>query len=286
MASLIKQKQSTRYPNLTVHKYQNKVFYKNLWHTDPQLLESRGHAYDSTGKLVINPPTKVFNYQENNTFIDSEELCLYIHKINGFLACLTYNEDLDEVLVSSTGSLDSVHCDMARDYLDYAISQIKTLKTSNTFFFEVCHHNDPHIIKENIGAYLLGCRSLHNKSSYTTSSEDQKNLDFYAKIFRVSRPYYGYSTMAELLEDVKTIEHEGYMVYGLQSNTVLKLKSPYYLSLKAMARKKNLLSLSRKRLDEEFYPLLDHLLKLGSTFIDLPEQEKLAYIRNYYHYKL
>lgn len=71
------------------------------------------------------------------------------------------------------------------------------------------------------------------------------------------------------------------MVYGLKSGTVLKLKSPYYLSLKAIARKADILSLNRSRVDEEYYPLLDHLKSIGDNFNTLTEQEKLTYIRNY-----
>lgn len=279
--NLIKIKQSTRYPDLSVRKYHRKVFYKNLWHTDPNLVESRGHVVDSNGNLVVNPPTKVFNYLENGTTIDPEEYCLCVDKVNGFLACLTYNKDLDEVLVSTTGSLDSTFCDMAREYLSYAITVVQDLKFPTTFFFEIVHHNDPHIIKENIGAYLIGKRDLDSTSPYTTSSEDEEALDHYARIFRVTRPYWYFDWFSSILKDLKHAKHEGFMVYGLYSGTVLKLKSPYYLSLKAIARKSDILSLNRSRVDEEYYPLLDHIKSISEKFTTFTEQEKLTYIRNY-----
>lgn len=279
--NLINTKKSTRYPGLFVRKYNRKVFYKNLWHTDPNLVESRGHVVDSNGNLVVNPPTKVFNYLENGTTIAHEEHCLCIDKINGFLACLTYNKDLDEVLVSTTGSLDSTFCDMARDYLSYAITAVHDLKLPTTFFFEIVHHDDPHIIKENIGAYLIGKRDLDSTSSYTTSYENEIALDHYANAFRVARPHWCLTWFSDILQGLKHIQHEGFMVYGLHSGTVLKLKSPYYLSLKAIARKSDILSLNHSRVDEEYYPLLDHIKSISEKFTTLTEQEKLTYIRNY-----
>lgn len=278
---LIKTKQSQRYPALFVKKYNRKVFYNNLWHLDPNLVESRGHVVDSQGKLVVNPPTKVFNYLENGTTIDPNEECLVVDKINGFMACLTYNKDLDEVLVSTTGSLDSDYCDMARDYLSYAIKQVKEIKYKFTLFFEVCHHNDPHIIPENIGAYLLGIRGLQDSGPYKTTLRNQKDLDLFASIMRVSRPRWYMCKFSQILENIKTCKHEGYMVYGLDSGTVLKLKSPYYLALKAIARKADILTLNKTRVDEEYYPLLNHLKELGAEFSQLDEQSKLTYIRNY-----
>jgi len=281
MSDLISIKQSTRYPDLFVHKYKRKVFYDNLWNTDPKLLESRGHVYDSAGNLVVNAPTKVFNYLENGTAIDPSEECIVVHKINGFMACLTYSSELDDVIVSTTGSLDSIFVQRACDYLQYALQYIKNSKQPVTYFFEICHHEDPHIIPENIGAYLLGGRLLSVRNPYCTSKLDQEYLDNLARSFRVSRPLWCVTTFASALEAVKHIKHEGFMVYGCESGTVLKLKSPYYLALKAIARKADILTLSRNHVDEEFYPLLDHLTSLGSSFNDLPEQDRLAYIRTW-----
>lgn len=281
MRPLIITKQSTRYPSLSIRKYHRRVFYDNLWHLDPLLLESRGHVVDSNGKLVVNPPTKVFNYRENGTTIPYDEFCLYTTKINGFLACLTYNPELDEVLVSTTGSLDSNYVQMAREYLQFAILVIQQRKASYTYFFEICHHDDPHIIPENVGAYLLGMRVLDDTDPYTTSLDDQHTLDTLARQFRVGRPLYGLAHFSDLLKTLPACKHEGYMVYGLTSKTTLKLKSPYYLVLKAIARKSDILSLNRNRVSEEYYPLLDHLISIKDTFNQLSEQDRLDYIRNY-----
>ena len=95
---LINRRESQRFPGLFVKKYTKKVFFDNLWHEDPELLESRGHVELADGTRVINPFTKIFNHGENNVTIDPKEHCLYIRKVNGFMACATY--------VPSVGSLE------------------------------------------------------------------------------------------------------------------------------------------------------------------------------------
>lgn len=281
MTNLVKANYSTRYPNLYVRKYTNKVFYNNLWHTDPILLESRGHVYTTEGKLVVNPFTKIFNRNENGTDININESVIAIEKINGFMACLTWIPEVNDVVVSTTGSLDSDYANMARDMLPYAIEHVRNTKNKSTLVFEIVHPNDPHIIKENIGAYLLGERMLADTEPYTTSAYSEHKYDYLASTLRVSRPNWYLGSFSSVLTNAANCKHEGFMAYGITSGTVLKLKSPYYLTLKAIARKKDILSLDKKRVDEEYYPLLDHLTALGTSFSSLPEQERLTYIRNY-----
>lgn len=284
MTQLIQIKQSTTYPDLYIHKYHRKVFYDNLWNEDPQLVESRGRVYDRNGKVVINPPTKVFNRNENGTDIDADELCLAVEKINGFMACVTWVPEVNDVVVSTTGSLDSDYVQMARSMMPRVINVIRKEKLPITYIFEVCHSNDPHIIPENIGIYLLGARKIlypFTKTPYFSTLQQEEFLDDKALHFKVARPAYFLDTMQEISKLAKTCKHEGYMVYGQTSGTALKLKSPYYLSLKAMARSKDILSLKRNRVDEEYYPLLDHLIELGDTFSTMKEQDKLDYIRNW-----
>lgn len=277
--NLINIKQSKKYPDLYIKKYNNKVFFKNLWHLSSDLLEARGHIIDSNDNIIVNPFTKVFNYKENNTTIGLEELCLVIDKINGFMACLTlYN---GEVLVSTTGSLDSDYVDMARSYLKYAIDYIKNNNiVDTTFIFEICHHNDPHIIPENIGAYLIGSRSTKDTNTYTTNIIHQLFLNNEAKLMRVARPQYKLIAFKEVLKRIQECKHEGYMVYSLESKSVLKLKSPHYLFLKYVARKKDVLALDKTRVDEEFYDLIDIIKDDSVHFNSLDEQAKLDYVRN------
>jgi hypothetical protein len=279
MSDLVQTRQSLKYPNLFLRRYKGKVFYDNLWHRDPLLLESRGHVTLSDGTLVINPFTKVFNYKENHTAIPDDETVLAVEKINGFMAAVTWVEAVQDVVVSTSGSLDSNHTTMATSMLSYVIEQLRSLRPSSTYIFEICHPSEPHIIQENIGVYLLGIRSTLSTTPYHSTFSDEQLLDVYARKLRASRPAYMLTTFASAKALLPTCTHEGYMVYAQSVQQSLKLKSPYYLALKAMSRKQDILSLDRQRVDEEFYPLLDHLRELGSTFSDKPEQERLTYIK-------
>ena len=280
MADLIRVRESTRYKGLFVHKYHRSVFFKNLWHTDNNLLESRGRVTNSSGEVVVNPFTKVFNYKENGITIALDTECVVVEKINGFMATLTWVEEVGEVVVSTTGSLDSKYVDMAKSMLPYAIKYLEEYKSKVTYIFEIVHPDDPHIIKENLGAYLLGVRCTDDNAPYATEPNKESLLDRFAADMRVARPQWGCMVFDDVLRAARECRHEGYMVYS--KDTTLKLKSPYYLALKAIARKRDILSLDYKRVDEEFYPLLDHLRE-SEMFNNLPEQERLNYMKGWLH---
>jgi len=275
-------KESTRYPGLFVHKYSRNVFLNNLWNTDPKLLESRGHVYNSDDKLVVAPFTKVFNYGENGTVIADDEVVVAVDKINGFMATATYVPGYG-VVVGTTGSLDSDFVAMAEKYITEDIKRIISAKYENfTFIFEIVHPDDPHIIEEQEGAYLIGMRYLPAADvQYTTYVEKERVLDELAEEFGVLRPKWGVKTMRELLEQVKSYDREGFLAYG--KTQTLKLKSPYYLSAKAIARKKDLESLDKSRVAEEFYMLLDHMKINSWKYSKMNEQERLAFIREWFY---
>ena len=284
--NLITRRESQRYPGLFVKKYTKKVFWDNLWHEDEELLESRGHVELADGTPIITPFSKVFNYGENNTTIDPEETCLCVRKVNGFMACATYVPFVDDVVVSTTGSLDSAYVAIAESHLrGKATEWIKWIYgiegVAKTFMFEICDYTDPHIVPEDHGAYLIGQREVSSTDPYYSDWQNELALDVAAQYMGVRRPEWIVGrSFAEVVEMSKTCQHEGYVVYGMNSGTVLKIKSPYYLCLKAVARKKDILSLDKSRVDEEYYDLIDHL-KTVENFNDLAEQDRLEYIRKW-----
>ena len=159
MKDLVTRKESKRYPGLFVRKYTRKVFYDNLWHQNEELMEARGHVELADGTVVIRPFTKIFNRFENGTDIDRDELCLSVEKINGFMAAATYVPQLGKVVVSTTGSLESDFVGYAEKYITEEVKnyiQLSTQSKPATFLFEICHPDDPHIIQEKFGAYLIG----------------------------------------------------------------------------------------------------------------------------------
>ena len=79
--------------------------------------------------------------------------------------------------------------------------------------------------------------------------------------------------------------HVGYVVYDLDSNTVLKLKTPYYLTSKFIARTKRLESIFsgnyKQNFDEEYYPLVDAIRENIVEYTAMDEQARLAWVRNF-----
>lgn len=286
MSNLIQIKESSRYPGLFVKKYSRKVFYDNLWNTDDSLLESRGHVMDRDGNIVIRPFTKIFNRGENNVDIHREEMCLAVSKINGFMATATYVPLVEEVIVSTTGSLDSDFVDLAEKHITERVKKYikeKYLKTneSTSWMFEICDPTDPHIIKEYFGAYLIGRRNVSDTASYFSYVALEQELDVAAEEMGVLRPHYFYTDFGTIKQEVKDCSSEGVVVYGQESKTVLKIKSPYYLVLKMCARRKDILSLNKSLIDEEFFDLIDHLTKNRESFIMLDEQSRLHYMKEF-----
>lgn len=281
--ALLTRKESTRYPGLFVKKYTRKVFYDNLWHENQELMEARGHVELADGTVVIRPFTKIFNRFENGTDIDRDETCLYVHKINGFMAAATLVPELNKVVVSTTGSLDSDFVSLAEWHINGRVRQVITdlyeFYGPQTWLFEIVDASDPHIIPERCGAYLIGCRNVNDDRPYTSSIDNEKRLDVASALMGVMRPVWDVARFSDIVRMAQECKHEGFVVYG--DKTVLKIKSPYYLTLKAAARRKDIMSLNKQNVDEEFYPLIEHLTEMGEKFTMMSEQERLDYMREF-----
>lgn len=258
-AGLVKRK---RYDNgLSVFKYARKVFYDALWNTDPLLLEARGIVLDDAGNKVVWPFTKVFNYRENGAgeLLEASTPVVAPRKVNGFMAACRYWNG--ELIVSTTGSLDSDFAVLARTHLEKL--QYQEMDSELTYIFEICDPSDPHIVEEVEGAWLIGARSMNTGSMMTEAW-----LDTEAYFIKALRPEVFRGTFGELWEQVRTCKHEGWMVIDAQTReTVCKIKSPHYLSKKFLMRmgdkKVDQMFDNKvefiKTLDEEFYGIVDYI---------------------------
>lgn len=294
MNNLYTLKESKRYPGLFVRKYTKKVFWDNLWHKDPTLIESRGHVFNKTGDCVVTPFTKIFNRGENGTDIPRDHNCLAVEKINGFMASVTYVPDVDDVVISTTGSLDSDFVDIARKHIpEHFINELrieapKLIARENknyTYMFEIVDVNDPHIIPETEGAYLIGVRVVGDNQPYYSTPHYEKYLDVIADEFGMLRPMWYVAQFSSVVETAKVKRTEGFVVYDQdERGKSLKIKTPYYLSMKAMARCKDIFSLDKRRVDEEFYGVLDHIRNNMNSlwWAGLTEQDKLDFLRDFY----
>lgn len=217
---------------LVSYKYAKKAMYEYLWSHRPELLECRGHVYDiETEQQVVFPPRKSFNYLENGTWNNvplSTEVTLY-RKYNGFMACVSLFNN--QVIVSTTGSTSGPYVEMAKETIFKRFPE-ETIKTwvnkegnsQGSWLFEICHEDDPHIVYEPVAARYLGYRS--EIGIFTPIADYFDAGDAEIK-----------TTLSEALELVKTVKHEGFMVYDSQGN-VCKLKSPYYVGKKKLMRMK------------------------------------------------
>ena len=275
--NLVVVRQSVRYPDLYVVKYHRKVFYNNLW--TPELCEMRGLVVDADWNVVIQPFTKVFNRFENGVDIPLDETVTVVQKINGFMAAATntWNHGL---VYSTTGSLDSDFADMARENIQQG--NVDGFKKGFTYLFEVVDPRDPHIIDEVSGAYLIGVRDLS-----TGKMLPEYELDVVANQLGYMRPQWTCTSFGDVVEDVKVVKHEGYMVYGESAS--LKIKSPYYLTKKLFARIRGdklqnpdfWTKSPRLNLEEEYYPLADHIRENIDEFVSLDEQGRLRFMEQF-----
>ncbi|WP_298644733.1 RNA ligase [uncultured Cardiobacterium sp.] len=291
-------KKSARYPALRVLKYARSVFYENRF--DDALLEMRGIILDDDDNIIVRPFKKVFNYSERTAKNSRYPLHLAddhpveaVQKINGFLGCCTYvaragdtGNHNHQVLYSTTGSLDSRFADLTRAHCQ-PYEDLFRAYPNHTFLFEITDADDVHIIKERLGETLIGLIDVATGRQYS-----ERELNDIAAAYNKTHekplhrpPLLENLTFGALKEKLKTVEHEGYMVFDGESKAMLcKLKSPYYLISKFLGRsnEKNLNhKLDKKHVDEEYYPLIDHLKENREIFKAMAELEKIAYIQAY-----
>lgn len=291
-SDLVQVKTFDKFEGLKMLKYKRKVFYKNLW--DDYLVDFRGTVVSEDFIPIALPFRKIFNRKENGVDIQSDAKVVAVDKINGYMVAMTYVPEVDKVLVSTTGSLDSEHVNMAHDFITAdLLGNIKLMFLSTqvlcTWVFECCHKDDPHIIPEDEGLYLLGGREVIWDGE---EIHDQEFLDQVGRRLGVKRPDWKEARFSDIIESMNDYKREGYVVYDTESEAVLKLKSPHYLTSKFLARAKedkllegDLQDLIKAKgnLDEEFFPLIDYIKSTGvAEFTALKEQERLEFIREFF----
>lgn len=282
------------YPDkdLYVYKYNNKVFYDNLWHKSPYLLKARGLILDGFGNIVQHPFDKVFNFNENGTGknIPMSKEVVVVEKLNGFLACVSLHKG--ELLLSTTGSIDSDFVGLIKDLIDKPFEErlISYLKeNNNTLMFEAIHPKDPHIIaydERDQGLWLIGARG----KAESDKNQSETALDEMAKVIGVRRGVHFTEQFDKVLARVKTDKIEGYMIQDPDTGeTLLKLKTNYYLNTKFIGRMGinniNMMydktSLFKEKVEEEFYETVDAIIaKVDKlTLLSMSNENKVELVR-------
>ena len=266
-----------------VLKYKKSVFFDDLW--NDYIEHCRGTIVDADFNIVSYPFTKIYNYgieERAPVLPDDTEVSAY-RKVNGFMvACTWYNGD---VLISTTGSTDSDYVNYAREMIGDNMDRYRMTCQAHegyTFMFECVHPNDPHIVVEEPGMYLLGMR----KNEYGSEIIHEVGAMFLQMAFHSHPVEVLYTTVGELKELVKDVRHEGFVFYT-DNGVSSKIKSPYYLTSKWVARNPrtdkltNMQNDIKKNLDEEYYPLVDAIRANIVEYTAMDEQARLAWVRNF-----
>jgi hypothetical protein len=270
-----------------VLKYKKKVFYDNLW--DEYLEHCRGSVIDKDFNLISYPFQKIYNYgieKEAPVFSELDTMVCAYRKVNGFMVSLTWHAG--DVLVSTTGSTSGDFVDMAKEMMlehmcwaDWQMALMADDCRDMTFMFECVHPNDPHIVVEKPGMYILGYRE---KSWQSAVGHEPAVLEQLGEMFHCFVPECIHVTVAALKNIAKTVKHEGFVFYD-EHGVGAKIKSPYYLTAKWVARNprtdKLLTKEFQEQIDEEYYPLLNHIRDNIEAYTAMDEQARLAWVRNY-----
>jgi hypothetical protein len=272
-----------------VLKYKKRVFYDNLW--NEYIAECRGTIVDANFNIVSYPFTKIYNYgieKEAPVFSELDTMVCAYRKVNGFMVSLTwYNGD---VLVSTTGSTANDYVDMAKEMMlkhmcwaDWQMALMADDCRDMTFMFECVHPNDPHIVPEKPGMYILGYRE---KTWGSKVGHHPAVLEQLSEMFHCFVPECYHLTVSALKSMVKTVKHEGFVFYD-ENGVGAKIKSPYYLTSKWVARNPRtdkLVDLNKDikhNLDEEYFLLVDAIRANIVEYTAMDEQARLAWVRNY-----
>jgi hypothetical protein len=263
-----------------VLKYKKKVCYDGLW--NQFIAECRGSIVDADFNLVTYPFTKIYNYgiEKEAPVLAPDTKVTAFRKVNGFMVAITLHNG--KLLVSTTGSTDSDYVKMAQELIDDAkYLDLCTRWEGYTFMFECVHKNDPHIIPEKEGMYILGYRE--NKW-HTPIEHDPFMLIEIGRALDCFVPESTTTNMARLQDMAKECKHEGYVFYT-EDGVSAKIKSPYYLTSKWVARNPRtdkLVDLNKdikQNLDEEYYPLVDKIRANIVQYTAMDEQGRLAWVR-------
>ena len=264
-----------------VLKYKKRVFFDDLW--NEYLEECRGTIVDEDFNIVSYPFTKIYNYgvEKKAPVLDASTPVTAYRKVNGFMAAVTwYNGD---ILISTTGTTDSDYVGYIREMIGENIDHYRFVCEHNkdyTYLFECCHPSDPHIVPEETGMYLLGVR----KKEYGSRIEVNEWINGAACIMNCKLPETYHCTLGEVINMTKECRHEGFVFYTWDGISA-KIKSPYYLTAKWVARNPRTDKLMRddikKQIDEEYYPLIDAIRANIDEYTAMDEQARLAWVRNY-----
>jgi hypothetical protein len=197
------------------------------------------------------------------------------------ISCYKENNET-KIIYHTKGSLENEYIDWAKEYLSNI--DMYSLTPNYTYIFEICHPNDPHIVPEEFGAYLIGVRG-HDITSIPLS---ESMVDNEAQRLKLQRPKWFKINLSDLLSNYIFHKNEGYIIresIGLEI-PLFKLKTPYYKYLKIIARGKSNNALNRGLEISKDHSTLERLhtfVQFAHPLIfNMEEQQRLSTLRETY----
>ena len=224
--------------DLILLKY-SPVIYETGW--NKLALMCRGKVIDIKKQVIVSYPyDKFFNLNENENYkdeliselMDEAEDIIVTDKKDGSLIAVTRLSSLDdEFLITTNGSFDNMHIELARKMIDEQYPEFKKYAPPHrTFIFEIIHPDDTHCISygDTKKMYLHGIRDLDSYAllDYNTLENvaNALNLDI------VEREYLDLETMKDKVHETNA-NKEGWVVRILGrdgSEKIVKIKYDEY----------------------------------------------------------
>jgi hypothetical protein len=296
----IMRKQLPHHPELYSLKYSSKLFRSGEWDETNTYL--RGVVVDADYKIVARPPEKLFNLgiEKQAPSIHRDTMVVALNKVNGFLGAVTYDRLSSRLILSNAGSCDPTFIGYFKDMIRYHnieqdLFDLARQYEGHTLVFEVCHPEDPHIVPENKGLHLIDIVLINE--AITLESYEPEHLYLtviptLAELLNINHVINDFDSpirFSDVRDKSKEIRHEGFVVRSVDGLQKGKIKSPYYLSCRFLARipKDRLMEClsngkAKQRAGEEFFGFIDSLSGKEEHFCSLSEQDRLNYVRNYF----
>lgn len=223
------------------------ISYRRMWDIyDGLLRECRGVVIDVKNEALVNTPfAKFFNMDERpeasksivENKIKNAKKVEFSNKMDGSMMSASFYQN--EIVVSSSQSLDSWRVEDMTHYLTSAHKEMIKSHPDQTFIFEYISLKDPHIVqyqKEMQGIYLIGIRDKVTGVTYdyntviktAASYPGVKTTEVYKKSF---------SEVLDSLSKVRGNDAEGYVV-NIDGFRV-KIKYDDYLAMKNLMERKS-----------------------------------------------
>lgn len=166
---------------LTLRSYTKAAFYKKMW--TPEVILSRGHVTDSSGKYVSRPFDKFFNLGEmaettaEHLFREHQNLPGSVfratEKFNGHLAILFHHNG--NWINTTKGGFNTEFTKRDRVIIDGCVDY-NMLHTSFTYMFEIMDpEHDPHVLHQFMDSEFLNTAILIG----VRDNESGKYVDLY-----------------------------------------------------------------------------------------------------------